>query len=179
MTEIKPMANYRERLHLINTFIFDYDGVLTNGQIITLPTGEALRVANVKDGYALQLAIKKNYKIVIISGGNAVSMIRRFESLKIVDVFLSVENKIEVFNQYLKDNLLLPENVLYMGDDIPDYAVMKLAGVAACPEDAVEEVKQVAHYISHKKGGEGCVRDVIEQVLKVQGKWMNDDAYQW
>ena len=173
------MANYRERLHLINTFIFDYDGVLTNGQIITLPTGEALRMANVKDGYALQLAIKKNYKIVIISGGNAVSMIRRFETLKIVDVFLSVENKIEVFDKYLKDNLLKPENVLYMGDDIPDYAVMKLAGVAACPADAVEEVKSVAHYISHRKGGEGCVRDVIEQVLKIQGKWLNDDAYKW
>ena len=173
------MANYKERLHLINTFIFDYDGVLTNGQIITLPDGEALRVANVKDGYALQLAIKKNYKIAIISGGNAVSMTKRFETLKIVDVFLSVDNKIEIFNQYLKDNSLLPENILYMGDDIPDYAVMKLAGVATCPADAVEEVKSVAHYISHQKGGEGCVRDVIEQVLKIQGKWMNDDAYHW
>lgn len=173
------MANYKERLHLINTFIFDYDGVLTNGLIITLPTGEALRMANVKDGYALQLAIKKNYRIAIISGGNAVSMIRRFETLKIVDVFLSVENKIEVLNQYLKDNLLKPENVLYMGDDIPDIAVMKLVGVAACPADAVEEVKSISHYISHQKGGEGCARDVIEQVLKVQGKWMNDDAYQW
>src|ERR1035437_118087 len=106
------MANYKERLHLINTFIFDYDGVLTNGQIITLPSGEALRIANVKDGYALQLAIKKNYKIVIISGGKADSMTKRFEALNIVDVFLSVENKIEIFNQYLKDNSLLPENVL-------------------------------------------------------------------
>jgi 3-deoxy-D-manno-octulosonate 8-phosphate phosphatase (KDO 8-P phosphatase) len=173
------MANYKERLHHINTFIFDYDGVLTNGQIITLPTGEALRIANVKDGYALQLAIKKNYKIVIISGGNAISMIKRFETLKIMDVFLSVENKIEIFDQYLIDNSLLPENVLYMGDDIPDYAVMKKAGVAACPADAVEEVKSIAHYISHQKGGEGCVRDVIEQVLKIQGKWMNDDAYHW
>ncbi|MDP4290056.1 MAG: HAD hydrolase-like protein [Bacteroidota bacterium] len=173
------MANYKERLHLINTFIFDYDGVLTNGQIITLPTGEALRVANVKDGYTLQLAIKKNYKVAIISGGTAISMIKRFKTLNIEDVFLSVDNKIEIFNQYLKDNSLLPENVLYMGDDIPDLAVMKMAGVAACPADAVEEVRRVAHYISHQKGGEGCVRDVIEQVLKIQGKWMNDDAYQW
>ena len=173
------MANYKERLHLINTFIFDYDGVLTNGQIITLPDGEALRMANVKDGYALQLAIKKGYKIAIISGGNAISMIKRFENLNIADVFLSVDNKIEIFNQYLNDNSLLPENILYMGDDIPDYAVMKLAGVASCPADAVEEVKSVAHYISHQKGGEGCVRDVIEQVLKIQGKWMNDDAYHW
>jgi len=173
------MANYKERLHLINTFIFDYDGVLTNGQIITLPDGESLRSANVKDGYALQLAVKKNYKIAIISGGYAVSTIKRFESLKIVDVFLSVDNKMEVFNQYLKDNSLLPENVLYMGDDIPDYDVMKLVGVAACPADAVEEIKQIAHYISHQKGGEGCARDVIEQVLKIQGKWMNSDAYHW
>ena|ERR1035437_2609038 len=173
------MANYRERLPHINTFIFDYDGVLTNGQIITLPNGEALRVANVKDGYALQLAIKKNYKVVIISGGNAVSMLRRFEALKIVDVFLSVENKIEVFDKYLKDNNLTAETVLYMGDDIPDYPVMKMAGVSTCPADAVEEVRSVADYISHQKGGEGCVRDVIEQVLKVQGKWMNDDAYHW
>ncbi len=173
------MANYREKLPKINTFVFDYDGVLTNGQIIALPTGEALRVSNVKDGYALQLAVKKNYKVVIISGGNAVSTMRRLEALKIVDVFLSVENKIAVFDKYLKDNNLTPETVLYMGDDIPDYPVMKIAGVSACPADAAEEVKSIADYISHLKGGEGCARDIIEQVLKVQGKWMNDDAYHW
>ena len=173
------MANYKERLHLINTFIFDYDGVLTNGQIITLPDGESLRSANVKDGYALQLAIKKNYKIAIISGGYAVSTIKRFESLKIVDVFLSVDNKIDVFNQYLKDNSLLPENVLYMGDDIPDYKVMQMSGLPACPADAAEEIKSISKFISAYKGGHGCVRDIVEQLMKVQGKWMNDDAFEW
>ena len=173
------MAFFKEELLKVKAFVFDVDGVLSRDVSPLNEEGEPMRTANVKDGYALQLAIKKNYKIAIISGGYAVSTIKRFESLKIVDVFLSVDNKIDVFNQYLKDNSLLPENVLYMGDDIPDYDVMKLAGVAACPADAVEEIKQIAHYISHQKGGEGCVRDVIEQVLKIQGKWMNSDAYHW
>jgi 3-deoxy-D-manno-octulosonate 8-phosphate phosphatase (KDO 8-P phosphatase) len=133
----------------------------------------------VKDGYAMQLAIKKNYRIAIISGGYSESMKHRFESLNIKDVFLGVDKKIDVYNQYLKTNKLEKENVLFMGDDIPDYEIMLVAGVPTCPSDAVEEIKRIATYISHQSGGHGCVRDIIEQVLKVQGKWMNDDAYHW
>jgi 3-deoxy-D-manno-octulosonate 8-phosphate phosphatase (KDO 8-P phosphatase) len=173
------MSNYKELLSTVNTFIFDYDGVFTGGTVFLMNTGEPLRTANVKDGYAIQLANKKGYRIVIISGGRSESVINRFKLLKIKDVFLGVENKFGVYKKYIADNNLKPENVLYMGDDIPDYEVMKKVGVATCPADAAEEIKEIVHYISHLDGGEGCIRDVIEQVLKVQGKWMNDDAYRW
>jgi 3-deoxy-D-manno-octulosonate 8-phosphate phosphatase (KDO 8-P phosphatase) len=173
------MSNYKEKLLKVNTFIFDYDGVLTDGSVILTSDGDALRTANVKDGYAMQLAIKKNYRIAIISGGYSESIKRRFDSLKVEDVFLGVDKKIDVYNQYLETHNLTKENVLFMGDDIPDYEIMQVAGVATCPSDAVEEIKRVATYISHQPGGHGCVRDIIEQVLKVQGKWMNDDAYHW
>lgn len=173
------MSNYKEKLLKVNTFIFDYDGVLSDGQVILTSDGDALRTANVKDGYAMQLAIKKNYRIAIISGGYSESMKRRFEILKIEDVFLGVDKKIDVYNQYLETHNLKKENVLFMGDDIPDYEIMLKVGVPTCPSDAVEEIKRIATYISHQPGGHGCVRDIIEQVLKVQGKWMNDDAYHW
>ena len=173
------MANYKELLKHINTFIFDYDGVLTDGSVITTSAGEAYRISNVKDGYALQLAWKKGYKVAVISGASSESMVQRMKALQITDVFLGVEHKIVVFREYLRNNKLRPENVLYMGDDIPDYEVMLEVGVSTCPADAAEEIKSVARYISHFNGGKGCVRDVIEQVLKVQGKWMNDDAYHW
>jgi 3-deoxy-D-manno-octulosonate 8-phosphate phosphatase (KDO 8-P phosphatase) len=173
------MANYKEHLTHINTFIFDYDGVLTDGSVITTNEGEAYRISNVKDGYALQLAWKKGYRVAVISGARSESMHHRMKALQITDVFLGVEKKQVVFKEYLKVNNLEARQVLYMGDDIPDYEVMKLAGVSACPADAAEEIKSVADYISHFNGGKGCVRDVIEQVLKVQGKWMNDDAYHW
>jgi 3-deoxy-D-manno-octulosonate 8-phosphate phosphatase (KDO 8-P phosphatase) len=173
------MVNYKELLSQVNTFIFDYDGVLTDGTVILMNNGDALRTANVKDGYALQLAVKKQYRVAIISGGYSESMIKRFEALKINDVFLGVDKKIEVFDNYLKENNLDVNHVLYMGDDLPDYEIMLKAGVSTCPADAAEEIKAVSKYISYFNGGRGCVRDVIEQVLKVQGKWMNDDAYHW
>jgi 3-deoxy-D-manno-octulosonate 8-phosphate phosphatase (KDO 8-P phosphatase) len=173
------MSNYKEKLRKVNTFIFDYDGVLTDGTMILTSTGDALRTANVKDGYAMQLAVKKNYRIAVISGGYSESVRRRFESLKVEDVFLGVEKKIDVYDQYLKTHSLTDEQVLFMGDDIPDFEIMQRAGVPTCPADAAEEIKRTATYISHLGGGKGCVRDVIEQVLKVQEKWMNDDAYHW
>lgn len=173
------MSNYKEKLLHVNTFIFDYDGVLTDGTVVISSSGDALRTANVKDGYAMQLAIKKNYRICIISGGYSESMIHRLKSLNITDVFLGVDRKIEVYNQYIETHNLKSENVLFMGDDIPDYELMIKAGVPTCPSDAAEEIKQKATYISHQPGGKGCVRDIIEQVLKVQGRWMNDDAYHW
>jgi len=173
------MTNYKERLLHINTFIFDYDGVLTDGTIVLQHEGEPLRTANVKDGYALQLLVKKGYRVAVISGGKSKSMHNRFAALRITDIYLGVDKKIEVFRTYIEKHNLNPEQVLYMGDDIPDYEVMSVVGMPACPSDASEEIKSISKYISHFKGGEGCVRDIIEQVLKVQGKWMNDDAYEW
>ncbi len=173
------MINYKEALVHITTFVFDYDGVFTNGTVILQNSGDPLRTANVKDGYALQLAIKKGYRIVVISGGKSDSISNRFDTLNVSDVFLSVDNKIEVYKKYLTDNGLEAKNVLYMGDDIPDYKVMQEAGVATCPADAAEEIKSISHYISHLNGGEGCVRDVLEQVMKVQGKWMTDEGFHW
>jgi len=173
------MANYKELLKNINTFIFDYDGVLTDGNIITLDDGEAYRTTNVKDGYALQLARKKGYRITVISGAKADCMIHRLKALQISDIFLGIENKLQTFTTYLQKNEIDSSHVLFMGDDIPDYELMLVAGLSSCPSDAAEEIKKVARYISHFGGGKGCVRDVIEQVLKVQGKWMNDDACHW
>ena len=173
------MTNYKSLLKNISTFIFDYDGVLTDGSVITLDDGEAYRVTNVKDGYALQLAVKKGYRVAVISGAKADCMIHRLKALQIRDVFLGIENKLEVFEQYIRDNALEPEHVLFMGDDIPDYQIMLKAGVATCPADAAEEIRSVARYISNAAGGKGCVRDVIEQVLKIQGNWMDHDGYHW
>jgi 3-deoxy-D-manno-octulosonate 8-phosphate phosphatase (KDO 8-P phosphatase) len=173
------MNNYKERLKHITAFVFDYDGTLTDGTIILLDEGEPLRTANVRDGYAIQLAVKNGFQIAIISGGRSKSMSNRFRMLKVQHVFLGVEHKLDTLKNFLETSQLKPENVLYLGDDIPDYHAMKYCGVAACPADAAEEIKAISNYISHYKGGEGCARDVIEQVLKVQGKWMNGDAFTW
>jgi 3-deoxy-D-manno-octulosonate 8-phosphate phosphatase (KDO 8-P phosphatase) len=173
------MSNYKELLKNISTFIFDYDGVLTDGSVITMNNGEAYRVSNVKDGYALQLAIKNGYNVAIISGSKGDGMMHRLQSLQITDIFLGVENKLKIYTNYLENKSLKSSHVLFMGDDIPDYEIMTEAGLPTCPSDAVEEIKSVSKYISHYSGGKGCVRDVIEQVMKIQGKWMNDDAYHW
>ncbi|MCU0371343.1 MAG: 3-deoxy-D-manno-octulosonate 8-phosphate phosphatase [Bacteroidales bacterium] len=173
------MNNYKELLKHITAFVFDYDGTLTDGTVILLDEGEPLRTANVRDGYAIQLAVRKGFKIAIISGGRSRSMSNRFSMLKVQHVYLGVEHKLDKLIEFMEENGLKPEQVLYLGDDIPDYHPMKYCGVAACPSDAAEEIKAVSHYISHYKGGEGCARDVIEQVLKVQGLWMDGDAFSW
>ncbi|MDT8394314.1 MAG: HAD hydrolase family protein [Bacteroidales bacterium] len=173
------MTNYKEFLKNITTFIFDYDGVLTEGIVLLTEEGEPLRTANVRDGYALQLAIKKGYRVAVISGGKSRSMQNRLSSLGITDVFLGVEHKVLVFNEYLAKNNIGRDEVIYMGDDIPDYEVMKLANISACPADAAEEIKLISDYISHYPGGKGCVRDIIEQVLKLQKNWMDHDAFKW
>ena len=174
------MSNYKEKLKFITTFIFDYDGVMTDGKVILTNDGDGLRTGHVKDGYALQYAAKKGYKIVVISGGVSNAIHKRFDILNIFDVFTGVSNKAEVYDEYLKKNKLKNEEILFMGDDIPDYQLMCKAGVACCPADASEEIKSVALYISGIKGGEGCVRDVIEQVLKVHGNWFDKEhAFKW
>jgi 3-deoxy-D-manno-octulosonate 8-phosphate phosphatase (KDO 8-P phosphatase) len=173
------MTNYKEQLKDITTFVFDYDGVLTDGTVVLMRSGDALRTANVRDGYAMHMAIKKGYRIVIITGGFSRSLLVRFRRLNVKDVFLGVENKLKKLNDYMAKNKITPEHVLYMGDDIPDYELMKIVGLPTCPADACEEIKNIARYISPYSGGKGCVRDVIEQVMKIQGKWMNHDAFSW
>lgn len=174
------MSNYRSLLAKVNTFVFDYDGVMTEGIILISNEGEPLRTANVKDGYAMQLIRKLGYHLVVISGGYSPSMEKRLQMLGVKDIFLGVSNKMEVLSRYLTEKNLQAENVLYMGDDIPDLLPMKACGIPVCPADAALEIREISLYISHLEGGKGCVRDVIEQVLKVQGKWMNDpDAHVW
>jgi 3-deoxy-D-manno-octulosonate 8-phosphate phosphatase (KDO 8-P phosphatase) len=173
------MSNYKELLRHIKAFVFDYDGTLTDGTVILLDDGEPLRTANVRDGYAIQLAIKKGFEVAIISGGRSRSMINRFQMLRVRHVFLGVDHKLDTLKSFMEANGLKPDQVLFLGDDIPDLHAMRYCGVAACPADAAEEIKAISHYISHCKGGEGCARDVIEQVLKVHGLWMNDDAFSW
>jgi len=165
---------FLQKLKDITTFIFDVDGVLTDGSVQLTESGEALRTYNIKDGYAMQLAVKKGYNLCIISGGNGVAMAQRFNNLGITDVFLGAGNKVEIFNQYLKSKQVTSAEVLYMGDDIPDFNVMKLVGLATCPADAVAEIKGISQFISPYPGGRTAVRDIIEKVMKVQGKWHDE-----
>ena len=169
--------SYKEYLEHITTFIFDIDGVLTDGSVSITTSGEMLRTMNIKDGYALKQALNKGYNICAISGGTNEGVRKRLNHLGITTVYLGAHLKTLPFNEYIKTFNINPENVLYMGDDIPDVPVMKSVGLATCPQDAVAEVKLISNYISHKNGGKGCVRDVIEQVLKVQNNWdFNFDA---
>ncbi len=138
------MTNYKELLRHITTFIFDYDGVLTDGMVIMTSQGEGHRISSVKDGYAIQLAVKKGYHVAVISGAVSKSLDHRMKALNVKDVFMGIENKIECYQDYLTAQNLKPEEVLYMGDDIPDYEVMLEAGVSACPADAAEEIKKIA-----------------------------------
>lgn len=163
--------SYKEYLEHITTFVFDVDGVLTDGNVTVLTNGDLLRRMNIKDGYALKTAIQEGFNFCIISGGTNKGVQLRLEGLGIKDIYLGAHNKIDRLNDYLSKNNIKSEHVLYMGDDIPDYPVMKIVGLPCCPQDAVQEIKSISKYISHKKGGEGAARDVIEQVLKVQGKW--------
>jgi len=163
--------SYKEYLEHITTLIFDVDGVLTDGTITVTTSGEMLRTMNIKDGYALKTAVNKGFHVCIISGGTNEGVRLRLKGLGITDIYLGAHNKIEQLNEYAEKHQINFKNVLYMGDDIPDHPVMKLVGLPCCPQDAVQEIKAISKYVSHKNGGKGAVRDVIEQVLKVQGKW--------
>ncbi|HKK62883.1 MAG TPA: HAD-IIIA family hydrolase [Bacteroidales bacterium] len=171
--------NFKEDLERIKAFAFDVDGVLSDPKVILSPEGELLRSMNTKDGYALQYAVKRGYPIAIITGGRSESVGMRFHTLGIDDIYLGASDKVSDFKNYCRKYSLNQTEVLYMGDDLPDYEVMKMAGVACCPSDAVEEIKGVSVYISHLKGGDGCVRDIIEQVLRLHGKWMDGEAFTW
>jgi 3-deoxy-D-manno-octulosonate 8-phosphate phosphatase (KDO 8-P phosphatase) len=160
----------------ITCFAFDVDGVLTDGTVLLLDDGQQARRMSIRDGYALQLAIKKGYKIIVISGAYSEAVKTRLHKLGVGDVFMKVEDKEFQLNEYCKANGLDKQHVLFMGDDIPDYAVMKSAGLPCCPADAAPEIKQISQYISAVKGGKGCVRDVIEKVLKLNGHWDLDHS---
>ena len=155
----------------IKGFIFDVDGVLTNGYILVTTKGEMYREMNTKDGYALKRLIDNNFPVCIISGGTNEGVSIRLKLIGIKEVYLGILNKFEYYQSFLNNYKLMPEEVLYMGDDLPDWEVMKDVGMAACPKDAVKDIKKISTYISHKKGGEGCVRDIIEKVLLAQKKW--------
>lgn len=173
------MANFKEELVKVKAFIFDIDGVLSLQTINLNSFGVPNRTVNLRDGYALQLAVKKGYHIGIISGSSSKEYQRRLKLLGIKDIYLNSRSKLDHFNAFLKKHNLDKSEVLFMGDDIPDFEVMKVAGIAVCPCDADSEIKQVACYISDRRGGEGCVRDVIEQVLRLHDNWMNSDAFSW
>jgi len=155
----------------IKTFVFDVDGVLTDGMLLILNDGQMARSMNIKDGYALQLAVKKGYRVVIISGGTSDAVKERLNKLGVTDCFLKIDNKKEKLVEYVSEHKLNWDEILFMGDDIPDYVPMQLTGLACCPADAAPEIKQISRYISPVKGGHGCARDVIEKVLKLNGHW--------
>jgi len=165
------IKSYKELMSDITTFIIDVDGVLTNGNVTIFPNGELIRTMNTKDGYALKVAIDSGYNVCIITGGNDKSVKMRLNGLGISDVYLGTHNKNIEFKNYLKKNNIKADEVLYMGDDLPDLPVMIQVKLAACPKDASPEIQNISQYISQKKGGNGCVRDVIEQVMKVQDRW--------
>src|SRR5574344_734757 len=173
------MENYRKKLSQITTFIFDFDGVLSVGKIYVLPDGDQIRATGVKDGYALQYALRQGYRIAIISGGISESRRLRYQHFEGMEIHLRVHDKVEVLKEYMEKHQLSKDEILIMGDDIPDYKMMQFAAIKCCPADASEEIKNIADYISFKSAGNGCARDVIEQTLKAQGKWFGEDACVW
>ena len=164
---MNTLAGFQE----INTFIFDVDGVLTNGQLLVTESGELLRSMNAKDGYALRAALEQGYTVIIITGGGSQGVKKRLKGLGIEYIFDKVYNKLEQFNQIVSQLSLDTSKVLYMGDDLVDYQVMQTVGLPTCPKDAVPEIIEISQYVSPKSGGLGCVRDVIEKVLKLNSKW--------
>jgi 3-deoxy-D-manno-octulosonate 8-phosphate phosphatase (KDO 8-P phosphatase) len=155
----------------IRAFVFDMDGVLTDGQLLVMPNGLMARRMNVKDGYAIQLAIKKQYMVVVISGGSSPEVVRRLNLLGVQNVLMEVTNKLDFLKTIVNDLGFTKEQVLYMGDDMPDLACLKMVGLPCCPADAVTEIVDASKYVSALSGGYGCVRDVIEKVLKLNNDW--------
>ncbi|MDR0687943.1 MAG: HAD hydrolase family protein [Prevotellaceae bacterium] len=162
--------NYKTQLHKIKAFVFDVDGVFTDGMVLA-SGGDFLRMHNTKDGYAVGYAVMHGYPVGIITGGASESIRERFNMLGVTDVYLASANKIGDFTDFCRKHRLQPDEVLCMGDDIPDVEILKRSGLPTCPADAVPEVKAICRYISDKPGGKACVRDVIEQTLKLQNKW--------
>jgi 3-deoxy-D-manno-octulosonate 8-phosphate phosphatase (KDO 8-P phosphatase) len=165
------MTNLLQYFQPVKVFVFDVDGVLTDGTLLILENGLMARRMHIKDGFALQLAVKKGYSVIIISGGNSPEVKERLSRLGVKNVYMQVEDKKALLQQMITENNFSPTEILYMGDDLPDLPVMQIAGLPCCPADAVPEIKNIARYISHLPGGAGCARDVIEKVLKLNNHW--------
>lgn len=165
------MLNFKQKLNKVNTLIFDVDGVITDGKVFVMESGEVVRNMNSKDGYSIHLAVQKKYNIVIISGGNNKAIKTMLEKAGVQNIFINQHDKLQCYKDFIHSNNITDEEVMYMGDDLPDYEVMSRVGVACCPNDSAPEIKELCCYISPKNGGEGCVRDIIEQVMRVQGTW--------
>ena len=173
------MSTYKDKLQHIKAMAFDVDGVFTDGKVYLTAGGNFSRAVNIKDGYAVQYCVKQGIPIAVITGGNSEEVSIRFRNLGVTDIYLNSSNKLEQYEDFRIKYGFEHEDILYMGDDMPDYQIMKKAGLPVCPADAVEEIKQISEYISDINGGEGCVRDIIEQVLKAQNKWLTKDAFEW
>jgi 3-deoxy-D-manno-octulosonate 8-phosphate phosphatase (KDO 8-P phosphatase) len=172
------MINYD--LKKIKAFVFDVDGVLSPESIPLYITGEPMRIINTKDGYAMQLAAKTGFQLCIITGGDSQAVRVRFENLGFQNVYLKAKDKIETYREFIAKTGLKDEEICYVGDDIPDYEIMTVVGLPCCPSDAVPEIREIALYISPRKGGDGVGRDIIEQVLKAQNIWLKKDvAFGW
>lgn len=172
------MINYD--LKKIRALIFDIDGVLSSETVTMSIDGEPMRTVNIKDGYAIQLAQKVGLRIIIMTGGNTPSIKARYERLGVEDIYMKCAVKIKTYEDVLRKYGLRDDEVLYMGDDIPDYEVMKRVGCPCCPADACSDIKDISLYVSHRRGGKGCARDVIEQILRAQGTWLHGaEAFGW
>jgi 3-deoxy-D-manno-octulosonate 8-phosphate phosphatase (KDO 8-P phosphatase) len=169
------MQNFKEKLNKITTLFFDIDGVFTDNKVLVMENGDVIRNVHSKDGYAIQLAVKKGYRIVIISGGNNNAVKNLLAKAGIKDIFINQHDKLQCYKDFIYSNDIKDEQVLYMGDDLPDHEVMSRVGIAACPNDSAPEIKGISVYISPKEGGKGCVRDIIEQVMRAQGTWAIDN----
>lgn len=171
--------NYKSILKNIKTLIFDIDGVFTDNRVILFPGMEPVRSFSARDGYALHYAIKKGLQVVIITGGKSESVVERLTEMGVTSIYTGIRDKEKKLLEFVEETKGNIDEILYMGDDIPDIKVMAMVALACCPQDAVNEVKNICNYVSPIKGGQGCVRDIIEQTLKVQGKWMDVDAHEW
>ena len=164
----------KSKLSKIKAFVFDVDGVFTDGGVLVCESGDLLRTYNSKDGYAVRVAVEQGYRVGIITGGSSETIPKRFHPFGVFDIYLKARNKLPCFHDFCNKYQLRSEEILFMGDDIPDLEIMRACGFSCCPSDAVSEIKEAASYVSEYKGGAGCVREAIEQVMRVQGKWTKE-----
>lgn len=168
-----------QKLSTLKTFIFDIDGVLTTGNVLVTEEGHMLRSVNIKDGFALQHAVKQGYNIAIISGGNSQGMLHRFQGLGIKEIYLGQKNKMAAFEKVCADFGVTEKQVAYVGDDMPDFPILKRAGLAVCPADAAYDIQEICEWILSVGGGQGCARLLLETAMKLQNTWHNDDTHTW
>ena len=173
------MTFFKEKLTKVKAFVFDVDGVLSTETQVLSSDGETVRSSNLKDGFALMAAVRRGYKVAVITGGRTIEVINRCKKIGIMDIYTGTLDKLPCLNDFIQKNNLKHEEIIYMGDDLPDYQPMIKAGIAVCPADAAPEIKAISSYISERKGGEGCARDIIEQVMRSQGTWINPELMDW